>query len=175
MELKEELRIFDRLAECAGSIRGQRSLIEHVIQHGEQPEYLRRGTSTMWVLASPVPSADGVVNWTTVSPTVPEFRDVVTNRIRRGYLPLGMLDVRTPCAEVFAGAVPEAHRKDFIKFAKAQIQLVYLALTGKISPEYSWVEDGPFVVYESEKAELLSGTTPPHLLPDDGENPGKLN
>jgi hypothetical protein len=125
MEKHEAQQFLNRLADCADSIRGQRSVIEYVIERGQQPKYLQGGTSTMWLLVNPVPGADGIYHWTKVSPSVPESRDVVTNRMRRGYLPVGILDVETRCADVFVDVVPKAYREDFIKFASLEIQSTY--------------------------------------------------
>ena len=149
MTVQEATQGLKRLAECAGKMRTEPGAIDYVVRLGQRPEYMKGGISTRWLLANPVPDSGGVIRWTTVSPSIPEFRDVVSDRLRRGYLPLGIIDMKAPSADVYVGVVPEAYRNDFATFAKVKIQLTFQAMTGQISPELSWVDDEPVVIHGS--------------------------
>jgi hypothetical protein len=147
MTVQKATQFLKRLAECVGRMRGQPSVVEYVVRLSQRPEYLKGGISTRWLLANPVPDSGGVIRWTAVSPSIPEFRDVVSDRLRRGYLPLGIIDVEAPFADVYVDVVPEPYRNDFVQFAKMQLQLTYLTITGQISPTDSWVGDDRVTVH----------------------------
>jgi len=149
MTVQEATQKLKRLAECAGKMRTEPGAIDYVVRLGQRPEYLKGGISTRWLLANPAPDGGGVIRWTTVSPSIPEFRDVVSDRLRRGYLPLGIIDMKVSSADVYIDVVPEAYRNDFATFAKVQLQLTFQAMIGQVSPEVSWVEDDRVVIHGS--------------------------
>jgi hypothetical protein len=174
MKDEDIVPLFNRMAECAALTRGSRKLIEYVIAQGQQPTYLTRGASISLLLVNPVP-CNGVVEWTIVSPCRPEFRDVVTNRVRRGFLPIGFLDTNTPAADVFGDIVPPAYRADFLTFAKTEFELIYATIRGNVSGEESWLNREPVVVYESEQAETITGDIAITSVVLDSNNPRKRN
>jgi hypothetical protein len=142
-------RALKRLEECAIGMHGRRAAtIERVIEIGLRPEHLERGKSTMWVLANPVPGGGSTLRWTAISPSDEGFREVVSDRMRRGYLPIGILDVGTRSGEAYIDLVPESYREDYEKFARANLHLACDALAGRASPKDPSAEDAPAIGYE---------------------------
>ncbi len=122
-----------RLRKCSDSIRDQHNVIEYVLARGEQVKSSELGSVTMFVLAKPPLGEDGRVDWEAVWAWMPHFQDAVTNCIRYGYLPLGMIDTNTGLCEVFVDLAPEAYRQDILLFAGTQFQIIYEVWAEKVS------------------------------------------
>lgn len=128
------------IATVTSKMKDQAQLIDRTISRvRKKPEY----KGCMLVLVDPVTKPpDDYVEWTVVSPHRDELREVVTDRIQRGYLPIGVLDPNGPKLDVFVDTVPSPYRRDFMQFAQIEAQLVYRTMTGRLSQELGTMSYG---------------------------------
>ena len=140
-KLQNFVALCKRLEPCATEIKGQRALIERTINRAVS--WHKTHQQTVLILVCPIAHDGDILDWTWSSPSHEHFRDVVTNRIRRGFLPIGMMDntVSGPVLAAMADSVSVGYREDFIEFAKIEADIIYKQQRGMLSKDGAWSDD----------------------------------
>jgi hypothetical protein len=138
-----------RLEPASQTNVGKRALIERTITRSAA--WIQKHPHSLLLLACPVTEHGDQIAWTKIGPEQPEFRDVVTNRIRRGYLPLGLLSP-PGTMNIMGDSVPPEYRADWVDFVKKESTIIALTLAGKLSEDVAWMD-------EAKKAETVNITT----------------
>jgi hypothetical protein len=137
MTEQEMKDLCNRLSPCARTNVGKRALIERTIARSQKWHQNHR--QTILVLVNPVAHDGDIIDWTWASPSAPAFRETVTNRIHRGYLPIGLLDGTVLSA--MADSVPAEYQKDFLDFANIEAEIIYRTNHGQMSKDMAWTDD----------------------------------
>src|ERR1035437_6614628 len=137
MTEQEMKDLCSRLAPCARTNVGKRALIERTIARSRK--WHQTQSQTILVLVNPIAHDGDIIDWTWASPSAPAFRETVTNRIHRGFLPIGLLDETVLSA--IADCVPAEYRKDFLTFAKIEAEIIYRTTRGQMSKDMAWTDD----------------------------------
>jgi len=132
--MTQELKQYvDRLVEYSNSIRDQSEVVDYVLARMELRKNSNCGSATGLVLANPLSRENGGVDSELVWACMPHLQDYVANRIRNGFLPLGIIDFNTGISEVFFAMIPETYLPDVVRFANFELQYICDALGIKLS------------------------------------------
>jgi hypothetical protein len=146
----EELsRQMSHLNEFVSDLRTQRTYIEAVTKRAQACIGV---ANVSLVLVSTVVNANDneLLDWSVLRLDHPDFAEVVTNRIRRGYIALGLLwqvpekppdlgpgHSDAPGLSAFNSLLPQQYHDDFVAFAQEETNVIAATLWGVMPTEYS--------------------------------------
>jgi hypothetical protein len=140
---RKRLKELSQLASTATDPNEQLHRIALVNKLAQESEYQKAGLDVGFVLLNVTPDTDQVLRWTYASPARPEFGAVVADRINKGYLPLGALNVATNRYTAFTDVVHKPFRRALQTIAELQMPVIFLTLLGAMPKNESWLYDEP--------------------------------